>query len=247
MREHALVIGEVVLTSGRTAQYLVDAKRAILRPAGFLALAELVAAQAGLGRDRRRRYDDGRRPDRLRGARRRRRRQGLLRSQRGRATRPRAPDRGPGLDAQDRCMLVEDVVTTGGSTIRALEALREEGRAGLRRARDLRPSGRRRRGDRAGRGVLFVSLTTLDDIYPRASGPLACLAGVRPGSGRAGLPGKRRIDRVDARDGRHPLSLRPVFRSHIATLVARFPVSADSVSIVGTDSLAPVGGASVGL
>src|ERR1700737_4611791 len=46
LREHALVIGEVVLTSGRTAQYLVDAKRAILRRSGFLALAELVAAQA---------------------------------------------------------------------------------------------------------------------------------------------------------------------------------------------------------
>src|SRR5947209_17797709 len=46
LREHALVLGEVVLTSGRTAQYLVDAKRAILRPAGFRALAELVAAQA---------------------------------------------------------------------------------------------------------------------------------------------------------------------------------------------------------
>ena len=35
---------------------------------------------------------------------------------------------GPLLDPDDRCMLVEDVVTTGGSTIRALEALREEGR-----------------------------------------------------------------------------------------------------------------------
>src|ERR1700748_1798942 len=46
LRDHALVIGEVVLTSGKTAQYLVDAKRAILRPAGFAALAELVAAQA---------------------------------------------------------------------------------------------------------------------------------------------------------------------------------------------------------
>ena len=32
LRDHALVIGEVVLTSGRTAQYLVDAKRAILGP-----------------------------------------------------------------------------------------------------------------------------------------------------------------------------------------------------------------------
>src|SRR5436309_4196377 len=46
LREHALVLGEVVLTSGRTAQYLVDAKRAILRPAGFMALAELVAVHA---------------------------------------------------------------------------------------------------------------------------------------------------------------------------------------------------------
>src|SRR5436190_8309399 len=46
LREHALVIGEVTLTSGRKAQYLVDAKRAILRPEGFRALSELVAAQA---------------------------------------------------------------------------------------------------------------------------------------------------------------------------------------------------------
>ena len=46
LREHALVIGEVTLTSGRTAQYYVDAKRAILRPAGFAALGELVAEKA---------------------------------------------------------------------------------------------------------------------------------------------------------------------------------------------------------
>ena len=46
LKAHALVIGEVVLTSGATAQYLIDAKRAILRPAGFEALASLVAAQA---------------------------------------------------------------------------------------------------------------------------------------------------------------------------------------------------------
>ena len=32
LREHALVIGEVTLSSGRTAQYYVDAKRALLRP-----------------------------------------------------------------------------------------------------------------------------------------------------------------------------------------------------------------------
>jgi orotate phosphoribosyltransferase len=46
LRAHALVIGEVVLTSGATAQYYVDAKRAVLRPGGFGALSELVAERA---------------------------------------------------------------------------------------------------------------------------------------------------------------------------------------------------------
>ncbi len=46
LREHALVIGRVTLTSGRTTEYYVDAKRAILRPAGFRALGELVAEAA---------------------------------------------------------------------------------------------------------------------------------------------------------------------------------------------------------
>ena len=46
LREHALVIGEVVLTSGAVAQYYVDVKRAILLRDGFEALAELVAARA---------------------------------------------------------------------------------------------------------------------------------------------------------------------------------------------------------
>ena len=40
------MIGEVTLTSGRVAQYLIDAKRAILLRDGFAALGELVAAQA---------------------------------------------------------------------------------------------------------------------------------------------------------------------------------------------------------
>ena len=35
LREHALVIGEVTLTSGEAAEYYVDAKRALLRPRGF--------------------------------------------------------------------------------------------------------------------------------------------------------------------------------------------------------------------
>src|SRR6201996_3685663 len=128
LQTHALVIGEVVLTSGRTAQYLVDAKRAILRPAGFRALGELVAAQAAdwgatavggmtMGAD----------PiacAALAGGadvkaffvRKEVKAHGLSRR-----------IEGPTLDPGERCMLVEDVVTTGGSTIRALEALRDEG------------------------------------------------------------------------------------------------------------------------
>ena len=43
LRTHALVIGDVTLTSGATARYYVDVKRAILKLAGFSALAELVA------------------------------------------------------------------------------------------------------------------------------------------------------------------------------------------------------------
>ena len=46
LREHSLVIGEVTLASGATAQYYVDARRALLRPAGFRAAGELIAAAA---------------------------------------------------------------------------------------------------------------------------------------------------------------------------------------------------------
>ena len=34
---------------------------------------------------------------------------------------------GPLLDPGDRCLIVEDVVTTGGSTLQAIEAVREAG------------------------------------------------------------------------------------------------------------------------
>src|SRR3954449_5684616 len=46
LRQHALVIGEVTLSSGQTASYYVDAKRALLLPTAFRALGELVAAEA---------------------------------------------------------------------------------------------------------------------------------------------------------------------------------------------------------
>ena len=167
LREHALVIGEVRLTSGRTAQYLVDAKRAILRPDGFAALSELVAAQARewqatavggmtMGADPiacaalaggadvkaffvRKEVKD----------------HGLARR-----------IEGPDLEAGDRCMLVEDVVTTGGSTIRALEAVRAEGHevCGVLAICDRLAGGARAIADAA--GAPFHALTTIDEVYP---------------------------------------------------------------------------------
>jgi orotate phosphoribosyltransferase len=167
LREHALVIGEVVLTSGRTAQYLVDAKRAILRPAGFHALAELVAEQARtwhatavggmtMGAD----------PiacAALAGGadvkaffvRKEVKSHGLSRR-----------IEGPPLSADERCMLVEDVVTTGGSTLRALEALRDEGHhvCGVLAICDRLAGGAEAIEQAA--GAPFVALTTIDDVYP---------------------------------------------------------------------------------
>jgi orotate phosphoribosyltransferase len=167
LREHALVIGEVVLTSGQTAQYLVDAKRAILRPAGFAALAQLVAAQAEewgatavggmtMGAD----------PiacAALAGGadvkaffvRKEVKQHGLARR-----------IEGPLLDPADRCMLVEDVTTTGGSTIRALEAVRDEGHqvCGVLVVCDRLAGGAEAIEEAF--GVPVVALTTIDEVYP---------------------------------------------------------------------------------
>ena len=73
---------------------------------------------------------------------------------------------GPLLTGDDRCMLVEDVVTTGGSTLRALEALRAEGRAvcGVLAICDRLAGGAEAIEQAA--GVPFLALTTIDDVYP---------------------------------------------------------------------------------
>ena len=168
LREHALVIGEVTLTSGATAQYYVDAKRAILRPAGFRALGTLVAAEAErVGRRGGRRDDDGRRPGGLRGAGRRAptsRPSSCARS--ARSTGSSAGSRGRSFAAGERCLVVEDVVTTGGSTVAAIERIREEGLevAGVVSVLDRLAGG----GEaiEAAASAPYVALTTIDDVYP---------------------------------------------------------------------------------
>jgi len=168
LREHALVIGEVTLTSGAVAQYLVDVKRAILLRPGFMALAELVAAQAA-------QWDATAVGGMTMGAdpiacaalaggaevkaffvRKETKAHGLARR-----------IEGPLLAPGDRCMLVEDVVTTGGSTLRALEAIRDEGHevCGVLAVCDRLAGGAE--AIQASAGVPYRALTTIDALYPQ--------------------------------------------------------------------------------
>ena len=66
----------------------------------------------------------------------------------------------------DRCLVVEDVVTTGGSTVQAIEALQAEGRTivGVVSVLDRLAGG----GERieAAAGAPYRALTTIDDVYP---------------------------------------------------------------------------------
>src|SRR5215204_4635387 len=168
LREHALVIGEVTLTSGRKAQYYVDAKRAILLPDGFRALGELVrsaAEEAGAravggltmgadpvacsalaaGADVKAFF-----------VRKDRKQHGLQRW-----------IEGPELQPGERCLIVEDVVTTGGSTVQAIERVLEEGFevAGVVSVLD-RLAGGGEAIEAAAGGAPYTPLTTIDDVYP---------------------------------------------------------------------------------
>ncbi|MFL5908249.1 MAG: orotate phosphoribosyltransferase [Solirubrobacterales bacterium] len=169
LREHALVIGEVTLSSGQTAQYYVDAKRALLRPEAFRAAGELIAAEATergaaavggmtMGADplacaalateggdglvaffvRKERKDHG-----------------LQRW-----------IEGPVLEVGTRCLVVEDVVTSGGSTVRAIERILEEGLevAGVTAVVD-RLAGGAEAIERAA-DAPYRPLLTIDELYP---------------------------------------------------------------------------------
>jgi len=170
LREHALVIGEVTLSSGRTASYYVDAKRALLRPPAFNALGRLVAKRAAelsatavggmtMGAD----------PIACAAlaaagadsellaffVRKERKEHGLQRW-----------IEGPVLEPGTACLVVEDVVTTGGSTVTAIERIGEEGleiRGTL--AVVDRLAGGAEAIEAAG-GAPYEPLVTIDELYP---------------------------------------------------------------------------------
>jgi orotate phosphoribosyltransferase len=167
LREHALVIGRVTLTSGAIAEYYVDAKRAILRPDGFAALATLLAAQvsrwratavggmtmgadpvacAALAGGADAKAFFVRKDAKAHGLQRR--------------------IEGPLLHGEDRCVVVEDVVTTGGSTLAAIAALQEAGHqiCGVVSVLDRLAGGGAAIEQAA--GAPYVALSTIDDVYP---------------------------------------------------------------------------------
>ncbi len=167
LRAHALVVGEVTLTSGATASYYVDAKRAILRPEGFHALATLVAAHvqewdatavggmtmgadpvacAALAGGAQTKAFFVRKETKAHGLQRR--------------------IEGPPLSPADRCVVVEDVVTTGGSTLAAIAALKDAGHVicGVVSVLDRLAGGGP--AIEAAADAPYVALTTIDDVYP---------------------------------------------------------------------------------
>jgi len=170
LREHALVIGTVTLTSGAEAEYYVDAKRAILLPAVFMALGVLVAERA--------RACDASAvggvpvsaipvacaalvarvaPAKMFIVRKERKEHGLQRW-----------IEGPPLDPGERCLIVEDVVTSGGSTIEAVERVRSEGLtvAGVLSVLDRLAGGGEAIQSALGDDALYTQLSTIDEVYP---------------------------------------------------------------------------------
>jgi orotate phosphoribosyltransferase len=168
LREHSLILGEVTLASGATAQYYVDARRTLMRPVGFRAAGELIASVAGeLGAEAVGGPATAAIPPAcaaiavpagaglvaffVRGE---RKEHGLQRWVEGPV--------GPGL----RCLVVEDTLTTGGSTATAIGRIREEGLevAGVVAVVDRLAGG----GEKieAAAGAPYRALVTIDEIYP---------------------------------------------------------------------------------
>jgi orotate phosphoribosyltransferase len=170
LREHALVLGQVTLTSGRTASYYVDAKRAILLPAGFRALAELVAARAtAWGATAVGGTTMGADPVACAALAGGADVKAFFVRKEGKAHGLQRQIEGPLLAPSDRCMVVEDVVTTGGSTLLTIEALRSAGHeiVGVVSVLDRLAGGGARIEQAA--GAPYAALTTIDDVYPDRS------------------------------------------------------------------------------
>jgi orotate phosphoribosyltransferase len=168
LREHSLVLGEVTLASGAIAQYYVDARRTLMRPGGFRSAGDLIAAAAhelgatAVGGPATAAIPPacaalaGPAGDDLvaffvRGE---KKQHGLQRWVEG------------PVEAGVKALVVEDTVTTGGSTAKAVERCREEGLeiVGVIAVVDRLAGG----GERieAAAEAPYRALVTIDEIYP---------------------------------------------------------------------------------
>ena len=166
------MLGDVTLSSGRKTTYYIDARRTVMRPDGQRAAGELIARHASAagatavggpvmaaiplacaaisvpeGRG-------------LVGffVRKERKEHGLQRWVEG-----------PLLEAGERCLIVEDVVTTGGSTVQAIERVREEGFEIVAVTSVLDRLAGGAEAIEAAAGAPYRPLATIDDVYPERS------------------------------------------------------------------------------
>jgi orotate phosphoribosyltransferase len=170
--EHALLFGDFELSSGTRASYLIDAKRVILQAQGFKAVAGLIdhyvctwkataiggltmgadpiayaaMAHAAIVREVDLKAFAVRKEPKKHGLKQ------LI--------------EGPLLSKNDRCLVVDDVVTTGSSTVKAIEALQDAGFkvCGVVAVLDRLAGGAEK--IEAAAGAPFAALTTIDDVYP---------------------------------------------------------------------------------
>ncbi len=75
---------------------------------------------------------------------------------------------GAQLPAGARCLIAEDVVTSGGSTIEAVRRVREEGLSvvGVVSVLDRLAGGGEAIARELGRDGTYTALTTIDEVYP---------------------------------------------------------------------------------
>lgn len=168
LRRVALVKEDVTLSSGAKAEYLVDAKRVVMSPTGFQIIGRLVREQIAqldatavggltLGAD----------PiayatlavganAKVFVVRKEPKEHGL-----------RQPIEGPSLTGNDRCLVVDDVVTTGKSTLTAIHALMDRGLTicGVVCLCDRLAGGGTAIREEIG-SAPYRALTTIDEVYP---------------------------------------------------------------------------------
>jgi orotate phosphoribosyltransferase len=172
IKSKAVVHGRVVLSSGREADFYVDLRRVTLdgQAAPLIGRAMLDLTE-DLGYDAVGGLTLGADPVATAmlhaAAARGRRLDAFVVRKEGKAHGLQRRIEGPPLDPGERCLIVEDVVTTGGSTVQAIEAVRGEGYevCGIITVLD-RLAGGAEAIRLAAQNAPYEPLATIDDVYP---------------------------------------------------------------------------------